>query len=76
MEEELHMLQSAEEQLQNTVKQLQVAQGQVVEEAQSLKSQLEMEQETRTALQRQVKHFFTYLSEIFISVLIFFLAKH
>ena len=54
MEEELHMLQSAEEQLQNTVKQLQVAQGQVVEEAQSLKSQLVIEQEARTALQRQV----------------------
>ena len=76
MEEELHMLQSAEEQLQNTVKQLQVAQGQVVEEAQSLKSQLVIEQEARTALQRQVIHFFTYLSGIFISVLIFFLAKH
>ena len=76
MEEELHMLQSAEEQLQNTVKQLQVAQGQVVEEAQSLKSQLVIEQEARTALQRQVIPFFTYLSEIFISVLIFFLAKH
>ena len=65
MEEELQMLQSAEEQLQNTVKQLQVAQGQVVEEAQSLKSQLVIEQEARTALQRQVTHVFTYWSEFF-----------
>ena len=48
------MLQSAEEQLQSTVNQLQVAQQQVVQEAQTLKSQLLIEQETRTALQRQV----------------------
>ena len=54
IEEELHMLQSAEEQLQSTIKQLQLAQLQVVEEARSLKLQLIVEQEARTALQRQV----------------------
>ena len=48
------MLQSAEEQLQTTVTQLQVAQQQVVEQAESLKSQLIIEQEARAALQRQV----------------------
>ncbi len=48
------MLQSAEEQLQSTVQQLQVAQQQVVDEANTLKSQLVIEQEARSALQRQV----------------------
>ena len=59
MEEELQMLQLAEEQLQSPVKQLQVAQEQVVDEAQSLKSQLFIEQEARTALQKQVIYIFT-----------------
>ena len=71
MEEELQMLQSAEEQLQNTVKQLQVAQGQVVEEAQSLKSQLVIEQKARTALQIQVQ-IFAYLCEFFKSYKYYF----
>ncbi len=54
MEEELHALQTAEEQLQSTVQQLQVAQQDVVAEADTLKSQLVVEQQARIGLQRQV----------------------
>lgn len=51
------MLHSAEEQLQSTVSQLQVAQQDVVKEADKLKSLLLVEQDARTALQRQVEKF-------------------
>ena len=54
MEETLRELQSAEDQLRSTVKQLQVTQQQFVSETETLRQQLVTEQETRIDLQKQV----------------------
>ena len=54
IEDELKMLQSAEETLQSTVGQLQTAQNLIQQEADAMRQQLVQEQEARTTLQQQV----------------------